>query len=237
MISKNSWRNRVAKILLGGAFVIALVAVPGAKAGEEHTHLVTDWSNRHLVYSEPRSLRKRLELSSDPRYVQQGIRRNAERQHSRDEWRWRRAPEDPNHLHGDWSMDMGPGAKVGAGNYPAKFSFDSTSANCATPAPPLGQQPDFVVYNTELSASGSPTIVAFTNLYSSCSGTPQTYWAYNTGTTGAVVTSPVFSLDGSQVAFIQSTPSAASLVILRWAPFSGTLSTPVAPATGICTAF
>ena len=237
MISKNSWRNRVAQILLGGAFVIALVAVPGAKAGEEHAHLVTDWSNRHLVYSEPKSAKKRLELSSDPRYVQQGIRRNAERQHSRDEWRWRRAPEDPNHLHGDWSMDMGSGAKVGAGNYPAKFSFDSTSANCATPAPPVDQQPDFVVYNTGLSASGSPTIVAFTNLYSSCSGTPQTYWAYNTGTTGAVVTSPVLSLDGSQVAFLQSTPSAASLVILRWAPFSGTLSTPVAPATGICTAF
>jgi hypothetical protein len=237
MISKNSWRIRVAKILLGGVFVVALVAVRGAKAGEEHAHLVTDWSHRHLLYSEPKSLIKRFELSRDPRYVQQRIRRNAERQHDRDEWRWRRALEHPDKLHGDWSLNMGPGAQVGAGNYPAKFSFDPTSANCETPAPPVGQQPDFVVYNTSLAGSSSQaTIAAFTNLYTSCTGSPTVYWAYNTGTTGAVVTSPVLSRDGSQVAFIQSTPGAATLVILRWAAFSGTLTSPVVPASGSCTA-
>lgn len=237
MTSKNSRRIRVTQILLGGAFVIALVAVRGTEAGEEHPHLVTDWSHRHLVYSEPKSLMKRFELSRDTRYVQQRMRRDAERRHDRDEWRWRRAPEDPNHLHGDWSIDIGAGATVGAGNYPAKFSFDPTSANCAAPAPPPGQQPDFVVYNTSLAGSISQaTIVAFTNLYSSCTGSPTEYWAYNTGTTGAVVTSPILSLDGSQVAFIQSTPGAATLVILRWAAFSGTLSSPVVPASGSCTA-
>jgi hypothetical protein len=237
MISTNSWRIRVSKILVGGAFVVALVAVRGAKAGEEHAHLVTDWSHRHLVYSEPKSLMKRFELSKDPRYVQQWMRRNAERRHDRDEWRWRRALEHPDHLQGDWSIDLGPGATVGAGNYPAKFSFDPTSANCATPAPPVGQQPDFVVYNTSLAGSSSQaTIAAFTNLYSSCTGSPTLYWAYNTGTTGAVVTSPVLSSDGSQVAFIQSTPGAATLVILRWSASSGTLSSPVVPASGSCTA-
>jgi len=237
MISKKSWRIRAARILLGGAFVIALVAVRGAKAGEEHVHLVTDWSNRHLVFSEPKSLMKRFELSKDPRYVQQWVRRNAERQHDHDEWRWRRALEHPDHLQGDWSVDMGSGATVGASNYPAKFSFDATSANCATPAPPVGQQPDFVVYNTSLAGSSSQaTIAAFTNLYSSCTGSPTVYWAYNTGTAGAVVTSPVLSYDGSQVAFIQSTPVAATLVILRWAAGSGTLSNPVSPTSGSCTA-
>lgn len=132
---------------------------------------------------------------------------------------------------------MGSGATVGARNYPAKFSFDPTSANCATPAPPVGQQPDFVVYNTSLAGSSSQaTIAAFSNLYSSCTGSPTVYWAYNTGTTGAVVTSPVLSFDGSQVAFIQSTPGAATLVILRWVASSGTLSSPVAPTSGSCTA-
>jgi hypothetical protein len=101
----------------------------------------------------------------------------------------------------------------------------------------VGQQPDFVVYNTSLPGSSSQaTIAAVTNLYSSCTGSPSIYWAYNTGTTGAVVTSPVLSYDGSQVAFIQSTPGAATLVILRWAPSSGTLSSPVVPAAGGCTA-
>jgi hypothetical protein len=237
MTSKNSWRTRVAQILLG-VFVITLVAVRGAKAGEEHEHLVTDWSHRHLVYSEPKSLMKRFELSRDPRYVQQVRRKNAERRGiGRDEWRWRRALEHPDNLHGDWSFDMGSGAMVGAGNYPAKFSFDPTSANCVNPAPPVGQQPDFVVYNTSLPGSSSQaTIAAFTNLYSSCTGGPTVYWAYNTGATGAVITSPIFSRDGSQVAFIQSTPSAATLVILRWAAFSGTLTSPVTLAPGSCTA-
>ena len=237
MTSKNSWRIRVAQILLG-VFVIALVAVRGVKAGEEqHHHLVTDWSHRHLVYSEPRSLMKRFELSRDPRYVQQWMRRSAERRHDRDEWRWRRALEHPDHIQGDWSIDMGPGATVGAVNYPAKFSFDPTSENCATPAPSPGQQPDFVVYNTSQPGSTSQaTIAAFTNLYSSCTGGPTLYWAYNTGTTGAVVTSPVLSFDGSQVAFVQSTPSAATLVILRWAAASGSLSNPAVPASGSCTA-
>jgi hypothetical protein len=237
MKSNHSWRIRLAQILLGAA-IIALVVVRGAKAGDEHVHLVTDWSHRHLVFSEPKSLMKRFELSGNHRYVQQRMRRIAERRWGREEWRWHRAPEDPNHLQGDWSMDMGAGATVGADNYPAKFSFDSTSANCATPAPPVGQQPDFVVYNTSLAGSGTQaTVVAFDNLYSSCTGgTPLTYWAFNTGTAGAVVTSPVLSFDGKQVAFIQNTAGAATLVILRWKAGSGTLAAPATPATGSCTA-
>ncbi|HTC61590.1 MAG TPA: hypothetical protein VK709_02005 [Candidatus Saccharimonadales bacterium] len=219
-------------------FVFALIAIRGANAGEEHEHLVTDWSHRHLVFSEPHSLMKRFELSRDTRYIQQVRRKNAERRGlDRDEWRWRRALEHPDNLHGDWSVNLGSGATVGAGNYPAKYSFDSTSANCAAPPPGAGQQPDFVVYNTSQPGSNSQaTIAAFTNLYSSCTGSPSVYWAYNTGTVGAVVTSPILSFDGSQVAFIQSTPGAATLVILRWAAFSGTLSNPAIPATGGCTA-
>jgi len=237
MKSNHSYRPRLSQILYGAVMVIALVAVRGAKAGEEHVHLVTDWSHRHLVFSEPKSLMKQFEMSSDPRYVQQRIRRNAERRHDRNEWRWRHAPEDPNHLQGDWSMDMGAGATVGAGNYPAKFSFDTTSANCATPVPPVGQQPDFVVYNTSLAGSISQaSIVAFDNIYSSCTGgTPLTYWAYNTGA-GAVQTSPVLSFDGSQVAFVQNIAGAATLVILRWKANTGTLTNPVAPSSGGCTA-
>jgi len=241
MKSNNSWRIRLAQILLGAAIVIALVVVRGAKAGHEPVHLVTDWSHRHVVFSNPTSLIRRFQLSSDPRYREQWVRRNSERRGDPDEWRWRRAPEDPAHLHGDWSMDMGSGATVGAGNYPAKFSFDSTSAYCANPTPPAGQQPDFVVYGTSLAGSSSQaTIVAFDNLYSSCTGgTPLTYWAYNTGTTGAILTSPVLSADGTQVAFIQNnnTASKATLVILRWSATDGSsLTSPVVPSSGTCTA-
>jgi hypothetical protein len=233
-----SQQTRLSQIFLGAAILSALFLAREAKADDEHQHVVTDWSHRHVVFSEPKTQAKRFQLSSNPRYAQQGMRRNAHRHWGRGEWRGLHAPEDPNHLNGDWSMSMGVGATVGAGNYPAKFSFNSNSANCETPAPPPGQQPDFVVYNTSLAGSSSQaTIVAFDNIYASptCTGgSPLTYWAYNTGA-GAVVTSPVLSYDGAQVAFVQNIAGAATLVILRWKAHTGTLSIPVMPSSGACT--
>jgi hypothetical protein len=65
----------------------------------------------------------------------------------------------------DWAQDMGSGSSVGAGNFPAKFSFSITQASCADAA-----QPDFVVYGTGLAgSSGQASIVAYDNLYSGCS--------------------------------------------------------------------
>ncbi len=55
-------------------------------------------------------------------------------------------PPPRNTLKRDWSISLGPNATVGAGNYPAKFSFDITTANCGNAA-----QPDFVVFNTSKS--------------------------------------------------------------------------------------
>src|SRR5665213_1693757 len=170
-----SRRFGVTQILFGAAIVFALLLVREAKAQEqEHTHLVTDWSHRHVMFSEPHSLMQRYQLSTDTRYWQQVKRKNAERRGiGRDEWRWYHAPEDPHSLKGDWSMDMGAGATAGPGNYPAKYTFSSTVANCAT---------DFVVYNTGLGGSGSQaSIVAFNNIYKTTCGatTPTTYWAYN----------------------------------------------------------
>ncbi|HKO05061.1 MAG TPA: hypothetical protein VJW51_09945 [Candidatus Acidoferrales bacterium] len=137
----------------------------------------------------------------------------------------------PRHGHGsagsglqtDWSEDLGAGATVGLGAYPAKFSFTISSANCASAA-----TPDFVVYNTGLQGGmGQASIVAFDNLYSGCTGTvPSPYWAYDTNG-GTITTSVLLSLDGSQVAFVQSTASAASLVVLKWA--ASNTQTPSSP--------
>jgi hypothetical protein len=134
-------------------------------------------------------------------------------------------PRKNQKLKRDWEQDMGSGATVGAGNYPAKFSFASTNANCAS-AP----QPDFVVYGTGLFGStGQANIVAYDNLYSGCGGTvPTVYWAYNTG--APVLSSPVFSRDGTQVAYVQSNGSAQGiLVLLKWA--ASTTDTIISPTT------
>jgi len=141
----------------------------------------------------------------------------------------RPGPKPKSTLKGDWSMDLGGSAKVGAGMYPAKFSFDTTTASCT----------DYVVYNTGVAgASGSQAnVVAYDNLYvgatpGGCgtSGVPTVYWAYYTGT-GSALTSTVLSGDGTKVAFIENPSSgAATLRILKWVSGEGTdYNHPVAP--------
>jgi hypothetical protein len=61
-------------------------------------------------------------------------------------------------MKGDWNMNMGAGARVGQGMYPAKFSFDASTSNCGNVVAPA--QTDFVVYNTSL--EGNNTLVAAT---------------------------------------------------------------------------
>jgi hypothetical protein len=116
----------------------------------------------------------------------------------------------------DWSETEGNNGTSGMGRFPATFT--SNSASCSA---------DFAVYNTGLQSSSSQaSIVAFNQLYSGCSSRPSTYWAFNTG--GTITTSVTISMDGTQVAFVQtdSTTSNADLVILKWAASSGTLTHP-----------
>jgi len=55
---------------------------------------------------------------------------------------------------------------------------------------------------------------------------PAVYWAYDTSG-GRVTTSPVFSLDGTQIAFVQTDSFRNGvLVLLKWAASGGTVSTP-----------
>ena len=126
-------------------------------------------------------------------------------------------------LHRDWSMSLGSTGKVGAGQYPAKFSFFTTSTpNCAN-----ATSPDYVVYNTGLAGSGTQaTVVAYNNIYATtCSGAvPSIYWAYNTG--GTATLSPVISPSGDQIAYIQVSGTTASLVLLKWANSGGTVASP-----------
>jgi hypothetical protein len=226
-------------------------------------------------------------------------------------------------IHRDWSEDLGSGATAGANQYPAKFSFNITTANCGSAA-----QPDYVAFNTSVApgapvaasatgkfsnknstgdvtvdgtvltasttintgthfqtgtstttdatnlaaainrnltavmatssgatvtltaatagtagnsialaaaetaftwsgttlangTNGQASVMAFDNLYSGCSGTvPSTYWQYDTG--GTVTTSITLSLDGSQLAFVQTQGGVATLVLLKWAQSSST---------------
>ncbi len=102
-----------------------------------------------------------------------------------------------------------------------------TAGNSITVAAQAASNMTWTFSNLVDGATGVPTIVAFNNLYSGCSGTvPSAYWAYITGTAGAVVTSPTLSADGTQVAFVQGTAGAAELVLLKWKVDGSTVDSP-----------
>jgi hypothetical protein len=214
--------------LLGQASSDSEAAAPAAP-------VTTDWSHHHVIFSRPATAEQAARVERDPRYWQQLSRRSPARLPEAETGGALASglprasaslPGKNQGLNRDWSQDMGTGASVGAGNFPAKFSFNSTNANCGG-AP----QPDFAVYSTGLFGSATrANIVAYDNLYSGCTGTvPTVYWAYNTGST--VVTSPVFSRDGKQVAFVQENGATHGiLVLLKWAASTTeTVGNPGAP--------
>jgi hypothetical protein len=211
-----------------------------------------DWSHHHLIFSTA-PLTEGSEISQEPRYWHQYHQRNVakrDRGISKDSMDERQGDEDRDKsrggriernedkanntpalsLHRDWSMDMGSGAAVGERTYPAKFSFDISSANCGTAA-----MPDFVVFNTGLVSSTSQAgIIAYDNLYSGCGGTvPSVYWAYNLGN-GAVPNSVVLSADGLQVGFVQNNIGFGGVLrLLKWKPNDGTVTSPSTPTTTV----
>jgi len=234
-------------ISLAGIALITLalaIASRGAESSRTGIPLPTDWSHSHLIFSQPRSAEQAERMARDPRYWQQLQRQNQRLMMPVQAAGASRTvgfglmPISPKasasgkRLHRDWAEDLGTGASVGAGNYPAKFSFDTTIANCGD-----STTPDFVVYSTGLAGTGGQaSIVAYDNLYSGCTGTkPSVYWAYNTSgsSSGAILTSPVLSRDGSQIAFVQTNGvGAGSLVLLKWvASNADTVGHPGTPAS------
>jgi hypothetical protein len=188
---------------------------------------------------------------------------------ARSPFRFRGGPTPPRWFHHnreipfdrDWGTSLGAGGSTGipvSGTtwfpvYPAKFSFDTTAAPDCTK--------DYVVFPTNLAGvkNGQASIIAYNKLYSGTltsfcgSLTPAVYWSYNTNfnaaggaTTGTVATSPIISLDGSKVAFIENDGGAGAVLhLLKWsAGDGGAISTAInptiattstaCPATGAC---
>ena len=194
--------------------------------------LPTDWSHQHLIFSRPATVEQAERVQQDPRYWQQ-LRRHTlaklPEAETSDAFTSGLRPirvkiplRDTNHeLKPDWSEDLGGGGTVGAGNYPAKYTLTTLgvpavriSSSIAPVLSPVRQRPASWRYD---------------NLYAGCGATvPSVYWAYNTK--GQILTSPVFSRDGKQVAFAQIAAAKASLVLLKWAASAAeTISSPRRP--------
>jgi hypothetical protein len=188
----------------------------------------SDWTHRHVVFSSVSSIETLSDIQQEPRYWLQQLRR---REFPVTEKRW--VPRRRERIERDWNEAMNTGFSSFNGVvYPAKYSFNS-----ANPTPSCNN--DFVVFTSGLSGPATNfNIVAFTNLYLNgsggspfCAGAgPKLLFAYyaSTGSTpGGLNTSPVLSLDGTQVAFIEAAGSGAIFHVLKW---QATASTPTFPA-------
>ncbi|HTW59278.1 MAG TPA: hypothetical protein VMD99_14195 [Terriglobales bacterium] len=178
--------------------------------------LPTDWTHQHVIFSQPGTAEQAQRVGGDLRYWQQWYRQKMSRALAEQAAHAATYPVSSRvgsqQQNADWSENLGSGASAGAGNFPAKYSYLTNSWNCGRNA-----KPDYVVFGTGLQGtSGQASIVAYDNLYSGCSGTvPQVYWAYNTG--GQMLTSPVVSEDGKQVAFVQTDGGFGIVTLLKWA--------------------
>jgi len=263
MKQNKSWQISLGQILFGIAISTALflgMRTSAQDPGGNPTHLPTDWTHRHVVFSPPGSIWHKWELERDPRYWHQLTRRNEwemgsanlrRRKHDGDEDRDHDKPGDGDGSgpveslsHRDWAVSLGNLGTVGAGNFPAKFTFNvNTTPNCTA---------DYVAYTTSLIGSATvPSIVGFDNLYSTqpavggfcASAGPSVKWAYNTNpagdATGKTLTSAVLSGDGTKIAFVESRTNAnggSILHILKWKPgagatVQGTIAAPATPDT------
>lgn len=145
----------------------------------------------------------------------------------------------------DWAISLGNTGGMAVGETPAKYVFDAfaplTVASCAN---------DFVVYtiNATPGAGSQANIVAFNNLYTGTVNSfcpngaqiPRTtnftqatfMWSYAVGSAGSFL-SPVLSLDGKKVAFVEGS-NPAIFRVLTWVAGQGTNATTgaVAPGSG-----
>jgi hypothetical protein len=214
------------------AIVAITVLTTGEPASPHRIGVVNDWSNHHLVFSNPgtyeaavkthASYAKWLTIRYDTRFILQQMKRHAEPTGMVEPenlaigalWQLpgeaiaqpKPAPEPrPSPLKRLWTEGLSKGT-VQPNAYPAKWGPSLTAGSC---------QYDYVAYPTGTAGSASAaSIVAYYNLYSPCGGSvPSIYWAFNTG--GTISTSPILSLDGTQVAFIQVSGTDASLVLLK----------------------
>jgi hypothetical protein len=209
-------------------------------ANDEPKHLgyPQDWSSRHLLMPGARTEDVMAAADRDPRYVYNLVMRQVAVENAR---RWPsahtgiRAPRTRRRIKIDWAVSLENGY-VPVNQFPAKYQFGISAENCNS---------DYVLFGLTVVSGTQANLVGINQLYttgtSPCNaGSPWVAFAYNTVTQtgGQIKTSPTLSLDGTKVAFIESTAGASYfhvLVLPNPIPVppsqSGTVLSPLTPTT------
>jgi len=204
-------------------------------AAPRRTGVPQDWSQHHIVFSRDGLARRPDLIYREARILHQAMQRwqapNSNVFHGVDP-----VPTavDNSSPHRDWSVSpLGGHLMVDA--FPAKFSFDAG-------APPDCTN-DYVVFGLQTVGviGAAANLVAFNNLYSGtsptglCGAAPKVMFAYNTTTVtgGRITTSPILSLDGKKIGFVESvpgsTPPTAIFHVLTWTSGQGKIGASVTP--------
>lgn len=211
-----------------GLFLLATVLSAQKFTNRSRTGVPQDWTQRHIIFSREGLLQHPDLINLEPRVFHQAMQR------------WQRPNSDI--FHGadaaqtpsigvanqrDWSVNLR--GRISPNMFPAKYSFDPAAApSCAN---------DYVVFGTTAPGvtGGSANLVAFNNLYAGpgglCGADPNVLFGYNitTATGGKIVTSPVISVDGKKIAFVESGGPTAVFHVLTWTAGQGGIGTAAAP--------
>ncbi len=225
-------------------FCIALFAVvPNLSAQEatprRHVGYPQDWTERQIVFSRDGLARHPGLMEREPR-----VRNQARQRWQPQSWAaFRdasplRAPRQEG-IDRDWNVILE--GHVRQNMFPAKYVFD--------PGAPPDCTNDYVVFGLNVAGTpgtpgGAANLVAFNNLYVNSAGTgycagltaPTVLFAYNITTVsgGRILTSPVLSLDGTQIIFVESVsgnPGSSIFHALTWTAGQGGIDTAATPAS------
>ncbi|MFZ0359828.1 MAG: hypothetical protein WAL58_05285, partial [Terriglobales bacterium] len=198
-----------------------------------HVGYPQDWTERQIVFSRDGLARHPGLMEREPRV----------RNQARQRWQtqsWAASPDihprpilPYQGIDRDWNVTLE--GHVRQNMFPAKYVFDPGEApSCEN---------DYVVFGLNIAGvtGGAANLVAFNNLYVNGAGTglcagltaPTVLFAYNVSTVGGkILTSPVLSLDGTQIIFVESVtgnPSSAVFHVLTWTAGQGQPDISVAP--------
>jgi hypothetical protein len=194
---------------------------------------VQDWTEHHIVFSRDALAQHPDLIFNEPRVLHQLMQRGQN--------------ANSTVFHGveitptfsgsgsqrDWNVALGNG-RIAQEMFPAKYSFD--------PGAPPSCANDYVVMGLNVGASPGrqANLVAFNNLYAGpgglCGAAPTVMFAYDitTITGGKIQTSPVLSLDGKKIAFVESGSGTLIFHVLTWAtgPGNGAITAAAVPGVG-----
>jgi hypothetical protein len=220
-----------------------------------------DWSNQRVIYTRNGAPEDLMKVADDPRFVQSNVmhfmreHRNGNRAatvgmtgaeqgagaeilDAQDDVPWEplgpSAPLPRKNVNSkvDWSFSLGPNGGMAPGESPAVYTANYSSPSCTN---------DFAVYtiNAAPTVNGQANLIGLDNLYTDganagfCAGTgPTILFAYAIGSGGSPL-SPVLSLDGTRIAWIENrTATDAYLHVTVWVANQGSSSQGAAVVSG-----